>query len=278
MAEAKFFDLDELKVINFAEKSLVEWGKDFYLTTQSLVDKLDESSHDIKRILSFLGEDTIICHLFKMDEESEVYCAVPKIYKDESHEIYLYDAQEKPSPIAVNVKFHQYQTEFIQQTSDNLILAKQTLILQSEDIKVALGVSVGVSPQFKEKIDEQFSPEDPQLIEKLLPSGKGCIPTDMINYYPRPVKPMRNFELGDTLKIVQDLGLDPRIDGSRYLVQLLDSKLEPNGAPIEVYANYSLRKYYQRNGARPCAVTSKEKKKDGRTIIKFSRADLARVS
>lgn len=278
MSEVKFFELDNLKVINFSEKSLVELGKDFYLTTKKLLDKLDESSQDIKMILSFLGEDTIICRLFKMNEKEEVYCAVPKIYKDESDEIHLYDAQEKPSPIPVDLKFYQYQTKFIQQTGDNLILAKQTLILESEDLKVALGVSVGVSPQFKEKIDQQFSPENPQLIDQLMPSGKGCIPSEVVNYYPRLVKPMRNFELGDTLKIVQDLGLDPRRDATRYLIQLLDSHLEPSGDPIEVYANYSLREYYQRNGDRPCAVTKKDKKEDGRTIVKFSRADLARVS
>ncbi|MGK7939356.1 MAG: hypothetical protein AB4062_04210 [Crocosphaera sp.] len=278
MSSVNFFELDNLKVINFAEKSLVELGKDVYLTTKNLLDKLDESSQDIKNILSCLGEETIICRLFKMNESSGVYCAVPKIYKDESSEIHLYDALQNPSPIPVDLKFYQYQTEFIQQTGDNLILAKQTLILQSENFKVALGVSVGVSPQFKEKIDEQFSPEDPQLIEKLLPSGKGCIPVDVVNYYPRLVKPMRNFELGDTLKILEDLGVDPRRDATRYLIQPLHFNSEPHGDPIEVYANYSLREYYRLNGDRPCAVTSKDKKEDGRTIVKFSRADLARVS
>ncbi|ACB54360.1 hypothetical protein cce_5014 [Crocosphaera subtropica ATCC 51142] len=278
MSEVKFFELDNLKVINFSEKSLVEFDQDYYLTTQNLLDKLDESSQDIKDILSCLGKDTIICRLFKMDENSEVYCAVPKIYKDESDEIHLYDAQEIPSPIAVDLKFYQYQTEFIQQTGENLILAKQTLILESEDIKVALGISVGVSTQFKEKIDDEFSPENPQLIENLLPSGKGCIPIDVVNYYPRLVKPMRDFELGDTIKIIEDLGIDPRRDATRYLVQPLDSNLEPNSDPIEVYANYSLREYYKRNGDRPCSVTKKDIKEDGRTIVKFSRADLARVS
>lgn len=278
MSEVKFFEMDNLKVINFSEKSLVEFGKDYYLTTQNLLDKLDESSQDIKDILSCLGKDTIICRLFKMDENSEVYCAVPKIYKNESDEIHLYDAQEIPSPIAVDLKFYQYQTEFIQQTGENLILAKQTLILESEDIKVALGISVGVSTQFKEKIDNEFSPENPQLIENLLPSGKGCIPLDVVNYYPRLVKPMRDFELGDTIKVIEDLGIDPRRDATRYLVQLLDSNLDPSGDPIEVYANYSLREYYKHNGNRPCAVTKKDTKEDGRTIVKFSRADLARVS
>ncbi len=278
MSEVKFFDLDNLKVIKFSEKSLVEFGQDYHLTTQNLLDKLDESSQDIKSILSCLGKETIICRLFKMSESSDVYCCVPKIYKDESSEIHLYDALQIPSPIAVDLKFYQYQTEFVQQTGNNLILAKQTLILQSDDFKVALGVSVGVSSQFKEKIDNEFSPEDPQLIDKLLPTGKGCIPVDVVNYYPRLVKPMRNFELGDTIKIVEDLGVDPRRDAQRYLVQPLDSNSEPNGDPIEVYANYSLREYYRINGDRPCAVTSKDKKEDGRTIVKFSRADLARVS
>lgn len=269
-------NLEDLKAINFSERIIVEnSGEDYCFTTSDIINKLGDSAEELKGILSAFGEETIICRLFLLNEQ--VYCAIPKIYRDEFDKVTIYDAQNNPQPIEADINFVSHSTELILQTEKNIIIGQQLIIITTQTQKVGFKVPFGVHSDFESHINEKFLPENPSEIQSMLPNGKGIIPAKVINYYPRAVKPLSNLEVGETFIVTKDLGLDPRRPGAtRYCLQKV-SEGQEIGDFFEVWANYSLRQHYQQYGERPCTIISIEPRKNGGTNVKFARADLAKI-
>ncbi len=271
-----FLNLEDLKTINFSETLLVETTQeDCLLTVADIINKLGEEGSDLGNILRLLGEETVLCRLFFLNDK--VYCSIPKIYRDESNNINLYDAKNDPDPIKADISFIEYHTDFTLQTEGNIFSGYQLIAIASENNLAAFRVPFSIHTDFQNTINEKYNPEKPNEIESLMPKSKGAVSPNIINYYPRSVVPMSHLEIGETLQVKGDLGLDPRRPGAtRFQVQKM-SENEPIGEIFEVWANYYLRQHYKQYGTIPCTVISKEEK-DNRKIIKFARADLARVS
>ncbi|EAZ88157.1 hypothetical protein [Crocosphaera chwakensis] len=271
-----FLNLEDLKTIDFSEKALVKTtGEDYCLSVSDVIDKLGEESEDINNILRLLGEETILCRLFKLKEE--VYCGVPKIYRDESNKVKLYDAQNNPQPIDKEIQFIEYETDYAKQLDDSFIFTGyQTIAIKEGDLTAALKVSTGIFKEWQTTITEQYKKDSSQV---KMPQGKGTIPPQIINFYPRSIVPMSSLEVGQSLIVQENLGLDPRQPGAtRFQVQEFNLDInQPVGEVFEVWANYQLRKHYQQYGQTPCTVVDKDKKGD-KTILKFARADFAKVS
>ena len=276
MANLPFLNLEDLKTIKFSEIGVVETTEEEHcLSVRDVIEKLGEESEDINNILRLLGEETILCRLFML--KGEVYCSIPKIYRDESNKVKLYDAQNNPQPIEKEIKFIQFETDYAKQLDDTFIFTGyQTIMMSEGDFKIALKVPAGIFKEWQITITSQYKKDSSQI---KMPQGKGMIPPKIINFYPRSIVPMSTLEVGQSLIIQEDLGLDPRQPGAtRFRVQEFDLTLnQPVGEVFEVWANYQLRKHYQQYGQTPCTAVKKEKKGD-KTILKFARADFAKVS
>ena len=281
MSQTAFLNLEDLKTIDFAEKAEVEaTQQEKCLTVGKIIEKLEalENGEKLKSLLQVLGTETIICRLFWYNEQ--VFCAIPKIYRNEENKIAFYDAQNDPQPIKSEgqIKFVSYGTEFTLQTQKNLITGHQIIAITTPEQTVAFKVPFGVHSDFQEYINGQYNPENPDAINSIMPNGKGVIPPEAVNYYPRSVRPMSFLQKGETFRVLENLGLDPRQPGAtRFRLQQLDDDNNPQGSPFEVWANYSLRQHFSQYGNIPCTVISSQKTEKG-TKVKFARADLAKVS